>query len=137
MRTNIFVNLPVKDLDRSKSFFADLGYKFNQQFTDKNAACMVIDDNIYAMLLTEDFFQKLSTKKVLDAHKGAECATCLTVDDRNKVNAWANKAITLGATENKVPDMQIGEIMYSRSINDLDGHIWEILWMDPKAIQKS
>jgi len=137
MKTNIFINLPVKDLEKTKGFFTGLGYTFNQQFTDQNAACMIIDENIYVMLLLEEFFKRFTTKNVVDAHTGAECTTALSLESKEKVDEWANKALALGATENAVPDMGQGDTMYSRSLNDLDGHIWEVFWMDPKVIQKN
>lgn len=136
MKTNIFVNLPVKDLTRSMQFFESLGYTFNPQFTNQDAACMVIDENIYAMLLTEPFFTRFTKKELVDAHIATESITCLSVEDKEKVDEWALKALSLGASENNVPDMQQGDSMYGRSINDLDGHTWEIMWMDPTTIQK-
>ncbi len=135
MKTSIFVNLPVKNVEKSMNFFKELGYEFNKQFTDEKAACMVIDENIYAMLVREDFFKILAKRDVADNSKAVECATCLSAESRQKVNEWADKAVSLGATENIVPEMNQEEAMYGRSINDLDGHIWEILWMDPKSIQ--
>lgn len=137
MATNIFVNLPVKDLQRSIDFFTALGYTFNLQFTDQNATCMIISENIYCMLLTEPFFSRFMKKEVIDAHKSVECTVCLSMESKEAVNAWADKALSLGATENEVPDMNQGDTMFGRSINDLDGHIWEIMWMDPNVIQKN
>ncbi len=136
MSTQIFVNLPVKDLDKSIEFFTKLGFSFNPQFTDKNATCMIIDENIFAMLVVKDFFKRFTKKKIIDAHKGTECAVCLTVESKQKVDEFVDQALTLGATENIVPEMQQGDTMYGRSLNDLDGHIWEIMWMDQKIIQK-
>lgn len=136
MATNIFVNLPVQDLDKSKAFFGALGYTFNPQFTNENGACMEIDENIYCMLLPEPFFARFTPKAIADAHQQTECTTCLSVDTRERVDEWAETALVLGATENQVPDMQQGDTMYGRSLNDLDGHIWEILWMDPRVIQE-
>jgi len=134
MKTNIFVNLPVRDLERSKKFFGGLGYQFNPQFTDDKGACMVIDENIYVMLVTEPFFKQLTKRDVADNSKGVECTTCLSVERREEVDEWAQKALAAGATENVVPEMSAGDTMYGRSVNDLDGHIWEVVWMDPKMI---
>lgn len=134
MKTTIYVNLPVKDLDASKAFFEGLGYTFNPQFTNENGACMEIDERIYCMLLPEAFFMRFTPKTLVDAHQQTECATCITVPSRERVDEWAEQALALGATENAVPDMQQGEVMYGRSLNDLDGHIWEVMWMDPEAI---
>lgn len=135
MKTSIFVNLGTKDLEKSKKFFTDLGFSINPQFTDNNAACVVISDNIFTMILTEEFFRQFTSKDIIDAHKGTETTTCLSLESKAKVDEFANKALELGATENIVPDMGQGEAMYSRSINDLDGHIWEFLWMDPSTIK--
>ncbi len=135
--TNIFVNLPVKDLVKTKEFFSSLGYSFNPQFSNETGACMVIEENIFAMLLTEEFFTRFTKKQIADAHASTECINCLSMPSREKVDEWATKALSMGATENVVPEMQQGESMYGRSINDLDGHIWEIMWMDPSIIQKN
>jgi uncharacterized protein len=129
MATKIFVNLAVKDLDRSKAFFDRLGFTFNPQFTDQTAACMVIADDIYAMLLTHPKFKEFTTKDIADAHKTTEVLTCLSVDSKDKVDGFVDKAVAAGGTEARVL-MDYG-FMYGRSFNDLDGHIWEIIWMDP------
>lgn len=137
MKTKIFVNLAIKNLEKTKDFFSKLGYSFNPQFTDEKAACMIVDENIYVMLVIEEFFTYLTTKPVLDAQTGAECTVALSMENKEKVEEWADKALSLGATENKIPhEMNAGENMYTRSLNDLDGHIWEVFWMDPKTIQK-
>ena len=135
MKTNIYVNLPVKDLEKTKKFFEGLGYKFNPQFTDDKAACLIICDDIFAMLVMEDFFKKLARRDVADNTRAVESAICITMDSKEKVDQWADKAISLGATENEVPEMKMEGFMYGRSLNDLDGHIWEVLWMDPNKIQ--
>ena len=135
MTTKIFVNLPVEDLDKSKAFFAKLGYRFNPQFTDETAACMVITDDTYAMLLTKAKFQEFTKKSVADATKTTEVLTCLSVDSKAKVDEMLDTALEAGATEARDP-MDYG-FMYGRSFNDLDGHIWEIIWMDPQALQQA
>jgi predicted lactoylglutathione lyase len=132
MSTKIFVNLPVKDLDRSKAFFGKLGYTFNARFTDPTA-CMVVSDDIYAMLLTEAKFKEFTKKKIADANKTTEVLVCLSMDSKARVNEVVDTAIDAGATEARDP-MDYG-FMFGRSFNDLDGHIWEIIWMDPKHIQ--
>lgn len=134
MATKIFVNLPVEDLDKSKAFFGRLGYRFNPQFTDETAACMVISDDIYAMLLTRAKFQEFTKKPVADATKTTEVLTCLSMESKAKVDELLGIALKAGATEARDP-MDCG-FMYGRSFNDLDGHIWEIIWMDPEAIEK-
>jgi uncharacterized protein len=135
MTTKIFVNLPVEDLNKSKAFFGKLGYRFNPQFTDETAACMVITDDIYTMLLTKAKFQEFTRKPIADATETTEVLTCLSVDSRAKVDDLLDAALEAGATEAR-DAMEYG-FMYGRSFNDLDGHIWEIIWMDPQAVQKS
>ena len=134
MTTKIFVNLPVKDLQRSMAFFEKLGFKFNPQFTDETAACMVITDDIYAMLLTHPKFKEFTKKEIADAHKMTEVLTCLAVDSNHKVDELVDKAIAAGGTEARDP--QDYGFMYGRSFNDLDGHIWEVVWMDPNHAQQ-
>lgn len=132
MSKKIFVNLPVKDLERSKTFFGELGYSFNPQFTDEKAACMVVSDDIYVMLLTEEFFKTFTKKDVVDAHKTTEVLVCLNEDSREAVDAHVEKALNAGGTETR--EAQDHGFMYGRSFNDPDGHIWEIIWMDEAAV---
>ena len=134
MGTKIFVNLPVKDLDKSKEFFGKLGYTFNAQFTDATAACMVISDDIYAMLLTHDKFKQFTGKAIADATKTTEVLVCLSADSKYEVNELVDKAVKAGASVTREP--QEYGFMFERSFDDLDGHIWEIIWMDPSFIQK-
>lgn len=133
MATKIFVNLPVRDLNKSIEFFGKIGYKFNQQFTDEKAACMVISDDIFAMLLKEDFFKTFSKKEIVDTRKSTEVINALSADSRQEVDDLVNKAISAGGTET-VEAQDMG-FMYYRSFQDLDGHQWEVLWMDPSAVQ--
>ncbi len=135
MGTKIFVNLPVKDLDKSKEFFAKLGFTFKPQFTDKNAACMVISEDIYAMLLVEPFFKTFIKKEISDAKKSTEVLLALSAESKEKVNEMLDKALAAGAREPREPQDQ--GFMYGRSFEDPDGHIWETFWMDPKAIDQS
>jgi hypothetical protein len=135
MPTKIFVNLAVKDLDRSMAFFKQLGFTFNPQFTDNTAACMVVTDDIYAMLLTHPKFKEFTKKDIADAHKTTEVLTCLSFDSKEKVNEVVDTAVAVGGTEVREP--QDYGFMYGRSFNDPDGHIWEIIWMDPSHIQRS
>jgi uncharacterized protein len=128
----IFVNLPVDDLDRSRAFFERLGFSFNPQFTDETAACMVIADGIYAMLLTRPKFKLFTDKEVADAHKTAEVLTCLAVESKARVDEIVRAAIEAGGSEPRPP--QDHGFMFARSFDDLDGHIWEIVWMDPRAM---
>src|ERR1700754_3347924 len=134
MATKIFVNLPVKNLDRSKEFFEKLGYTFNAQFTDETAACMVISEDIYTMLLTEPKFKQFTNKAIADANQTTEVLVCLSADSKDKVNELVDTALKAGATETR-PPIDYG-VMFGRSFNDLDGHIWEIMWVDPSVVQK-
>src|ERR1044071_3095222 len=126
MPSKIFVNLPVKELDKSKAFFGKLGYTFNAQFTDATAACMVISDDIYAMLLTHAKFKEFTKKPIADAQKTTEVLVALSMGSRDEVNRVADAAIEAGGSETREP--QDYGFMFLRSFSDLDGHIWEILW---------
>ncbi|NTX63581.1 glyoxalase [Myxococcus sp. CA051A] len=133
MGTKIFVNLPVESLDRAVGFFTKLGYTFNPQFTDANATCMVISEDIYAMLLVKPYFKGFIKKEVADATKTTQVIIALTVDSRAAVDSLLEKALAAGAKESK-EKMDQG-FMYQRSFEDLDGHQWESFWMDPAAVQ--
>jgi len=135
MATKIFVNLPVKDLSKTMEFFTKLGYKFNPQFTDDKAACMIISEDIFTMLLTEEFFKTFTKKEVADASKTTEVITCLSAESRQHVDDLVKKAIEAGGTTYKEP--QDHGFMYGHAFQDLDGHLWEIMWMDPAAVNQS
>lgn len=124
----IFVNLPVQDLDASKAFFSALGYQFNPAFTDENAACMVISESIFVMLLVKPFFQQFTTKAIADANATTEVITCLSADSRKAVDVLVDNAVSAGASEPQ-PARDYG-FMYQRGFQDLDGHLWEIAHMD-------
>lgn len=124
----IFVNLPVQDLEASKAFFSALGYQFNPAFTDENAACMVISESIFVMLLVKPFFQQFTTKAIADAQASTEVITCLSADSRKAVDTLVDKALEAGAREPQ-PARDYG-FMYQRGFQDLDGHLWEIAHMD-------
>ncbi|KAF1723572.1 VOC family protein [Pseudoxanthomonas japonensis] len=134
MTTQIFVNLPVRDLDRSKAFFAALGYANNPQFTDENAACIVISDTIYVMLLVEPFFQGFTRKTICDARTHTEAILCLSAESRAGVDALADKAIAAGGSETL--EAKDYGFMYQRSFQDPDGHQWEVVHMDDAAMPK-
>ena len=134
MSTKIFVNLPVKDLNKTKEFFTKLGYTFNPQFTDDKAACMVISEDIFAMLLVEKFFKTFIKKEIADASKTTEVITCLSAESRQHVDDLVKKAVEAGGTIYKEP--QDHGFMYGHAFQDLDGHLWEIMWMDPAAINQ-
>ncbi|MCW4455824.1 VOC family protein [Flavobacterium sp. MXW15] len=124
----IFVNLPVRDLERSRRFFAALGYGFNPQFSDDKAACMVVSDSIFVMLLVEPFFKEFTLKPIVDAHGHTEVITCLSAESRRQVDEQVDKALAAGASEPQ-PARDYG-FMYQRGFQDLDGHLWEIAHMD-------
>ncbi|MDX2605575.1 VOC family protein [Streptomyces caniscabiei] len=129
----IFVNLPVNDLDASKKFFTELGYALNPQFSDENAASVVISDTIVAMLLTKPFYATFTKKEIADATKTSQVLLCLSAESRAKVDELVEKAVAAGGTASeKVQDM---DFMYGRAFDDLDGHTWEVVWMDPSAIE--
>jgi predicted lactoylglutathione lyase len=133
MATKIFVNLPVKDLDKSKEFFVKLGYTINPQFTDEKAACVVISEDIYAMILKEEFFKTFTPKKeIADATKSTEVLVALSAGSKEKVNELLDKALAAGAREARPPEDH--GFMYGRSFEDPDGHIWEVFWMDMNAV---
>jgi len=129
MNEQIFVNLPVKDLNKTIEFFTELGFTFNPQFTDDNATCMIIGENIFAMLLVEKFFKNfISTKKICDAKKNTEMLVALSAESRKKVDEMIEKAIAAGGSEYRKAEDH--GWMYGRSFEDIDGHIWEIFYMD-------
>ena len=131
MATQIFVNLPVKDLDRSVAFFTKLGYTFNPQFTDENATCMIVGENIFVMLLVEGYFKTFTPKPVSDARKSTEVMVALSVESREHVDALIAKAVAAGGTTpNEAKDYGF---MYQHGYEDLDGHLWEIFYMDPNG----
>lgn len=134
MNSAIFVNLAVKDLNKSKEFFEKLGYTFNKQFTDETAASLVIGPNIYAMLLTHEKMKNFTRKEIADSTKVTEAIIALSVDNKDDVELTFNKALAAGAKEYRPKD-DYG-FMISRSFEDLDGHIWEILWIEPSYVQK-
>ncbi len=133
MSTKIFVNLPVKDLNRSVEFFTKLGYKFNPQFTNEKATCMIVGEDNFVMLLVEDFFKTFTPKSIADAKSSTEAIVALSAESREEVNRMVETALAAGARRYKEPDDQ--GFMYGWGFEDLDGHIWEYFWMDPAAIQ--
>ena len=132
MATKIFVNLPVKDLNRSVEFFTKLGFKFNPQFTDENATCMIVGGDIFVMLLVEGFFKTFTHKAISDATKSTEVIVSLTADSRQEVDRMIGKAVAAGATTPNEPK-DYGT-MYQHGFQDLDGHLWEIFYMEPSAV---
>ena len=135
MKHQLFLSLPVNNLRKSINYFTKIGYSFNPQFTDKNATCMIVDEknSIYVMLLVKKFFKTFTDKTIVDAKRSAQMQIGLSVDSRAKVNAWANKAIKAGGKQVSKSNQ---EYMYSRDIEDLDGHVWGIFYMDMKKFPK-
>lgn len=129
----IFVNLPVNDLDASKKFFTELGYTINPQFSDENAASVVISDTIVAMLLKKPFYSTFTKKEIADSAQTSEVLICLSAESREKVDELVEKAVAGGGTVSD--QVQDHGFMYGRAFDDLDGHTWEIMWMDPAAVQ--
>ena len=133
MTTQIFVNLPVKDLNRTVEFFKRLGFTFNPQFTDENATCMIINDNIFVMLLVEKFFKTFTKKEICDTTKDTEVIIALSTESREKVDEMMQNVFEAGGKESREP--QDHGWMYGRSFQDINDHLWEIIYMDEKALK--
>ena len=131
MLRQIFVNLPIREMERSRTFFTQLGLNFNPRFTNAQGACLEITDNIYAMLLVESFFQGFIQKPISDAHKATEVILALSVDSRAEVEEVMRKAVAAGAT--RIPATKDYGFMVQDGFADLDGHQWEVFWMDETA----
>ncbi|WFR65436.1 VOC family protein [Paenibacillus amylolyticus] len=127
----IFVNLPVQDLKKSVEFFTKVGFEFDANFTDESATCMIIGDNIYAMLLVEERFQSFISKKISNAADTTEVIVALSVDSREQVDAIVQAALDAGAKPSNEP--QDHGFMYGWSFQDLDDHLWEVSYMDLSA----
>jgi len=134
MKTKIFVNLPIRDLNKSVAFFTKLGFSFNPQFTDENATCMIVGEDIFVMLLVEKFVKSFTKKEVCDTSKCTEAILALSVDSREKVDQLINKAIEAGGSEPR--EKQDHGWMYGRSFEDIDGHLWEAFFMEESATKK-
>ena len=135
MTRQIFVNLPIKNMDRAKAFFGALGFSFNPQFTSEQGACMVVADDIFVMLLVEDFFQTFTKKAICDASKSTEVLVCLSCESRAEVDDLVRKALAAGGKVPNAPQDQ--GFMYGHGFEDLDGHIWELVYMDLAAAPTS
>ncbi|MGO4588200.1 VOC family protein [Paenarthrobacter sp. 2TAF44] len=133
MTTSIFVNLPVSDLEASTAFYTALGYSINPNFTDETAACVVFSDTIYTMLLTHDKFSQFTDQPIADTRNSAAAVVAISADSREGVDALATKALEAGGSETYDPK-DLG-FMYSRAFRDLDGHHWEVVYMDQAAAQ--
>lgn len=132
MTQKIFVNLPIRNMERTQAFFKGLGYSFNPQFTNDQGACMVISDTIYVMLLVEPFFKGFTNKPVADATKSTEVLIALDCESRAAVEEMVKRAVSLGATTPMPP--QDHGFMYQHGFTDLDGHMWEVFYMDPAYV---
>ena len=134
MITNIFVNLPVKDLKKTVEFFTKLGFTFNPQFTDENATCMIVGKDIFVMLLVEKFFKTFTNKEISDTTKNTEAIVALSAQSREEVDRMMEKVLDAGGREARDP--QDHGWMYGRSFEDINGHLWEIFYMDESAMKK-
>jgi predicted lactoylglutathione lyase len=128
----IFVNLPVTDLARATAFYQAVGAAKNEQFSDGTASCMVVSETIHVMLLTYEKFQQFTPKKIADASTSSEVLICISADSRDAVDDMVGKAQAAGGGADPGPKQDYG-FMYGRSFEDLDGHIWEVMWMDVAA----
>jgi hypothetical protein len=131
MSRQIFVNLPIANMERSKAFFTALGFTFNPQFTNDQGACMVIADNIFAMLLVKPFFQTFIDTDIADATRVTEVLTCLSCSSRAEVDELVKKAVAAGGKPHR--QAQDHGFMYGHGFHDPDGHVWELVYMDPNA----
>ena len=135
MGTKMFLNLAVKDLNKSVEFFTKLGFTFNPHFTNENATCMLVGEDSFVMLLVEDFFKTFTSKNLCDTQKDIEALIAISTESKARVDEMLSIALAAGAKEPKPASDQ--GFMYTRDIEDLDGHIWEIFWMDPSAVPNS
>ena len=135
MTRMIFVNLPVKDLKRSRTFLEALGAVNEPKFTDETAACMTFSDSIHVMILTHEKFSQFTPRPIADANAGSEVLLCLSADSRESVDSTVEQGVRAGGTADPAPKQDYG-VMYGRSVADPDGHIWEIMWMDPAAAER-
>lgn len=131
MARQIFVNLPVKDLPRSVAFFTELGFIFDPKFTNDSGTCMIVGENIFVMLLVESFFQSFIKKEICDARHSTEVLVCLSCESRTEVDELVAKAVAAGGTIPRDPEDH--GFMYGHAFEDLDGHIWELVYMVPQA----
>jgi len=129
----IFVNLAVKDLDKAVEFFTRLGFSFDPRFTDESATCMVVSEEAFVMLLVRDRFKDFTKKEIADSTTHTEAILAVSAESREAVDELAETALAAGAQPANDP-MELG-LMYGRSFQDLDGHLWEVMWMDPSAVQ--
>jgi len=132
MSRKLFVNLPVKELDRSVRFFTALGFSFNAHFTDETATCMIVSESSFVMLLTEEKFRQFTPRQLCDTKQATEVLLCLSAESRAEVDQLVAKALAAGGSLYKEP-IDFG-FMYGHSFQDPDGHQWEVMFMEPEAI---
>jgi predicted lactoylglutathione lyase len=133
MAKQIFVNLPVADLERAIAFFSALGFTFNTQWTDSSATCMIVGENIFVMLLNRERFQTFTPKPVADARQTTEVLVCLGLDSRDEVDTLVRKAVAAGGSIYN--EAQDHGFMYGHGFQDLDGHLWELVYLVPQAAE--
>lgn len=124
---NVFINLPVKDLQKSKQFFSEIGFEYDEQMTDDKGACMIIGENMYVMLLAEPFFKTFVKKELTDTAQSTEVIIAFSADSREEVDEVVNKALQAGGSLSN--DKMDDEYMYGWSFQDIDGHLWEVIYM--------
>ncbi|HKX26787.1 MAG TPA: VOC family protein [Blastocatellia bacterium] len=134
MATQIYVNLPVKNLKQSIEFFTKLGFSFNPQFTDETATCMIVDENIFVMLLSHDKFKGFTPKAICDATKSTEVLVCISRESRAAVDEMVRQAVAAGGSTYNQP--QDHGFMYGHGFQDPDGHIWELVYLNPSALNQ-
>ncbi len=133
MSRMMFVNLPVENLEQSKTFYTQLGFTFNPQFTNETGACMIISESNFAMLVTKPFFQTFTPNPIADAHTTTQCLIAINCESREEVVSMIEKAVAAGGKTYKEPNDH--GFMYQHGFQDLDGHIWEPFWMNPEHVQ--
>lgn len=135
MARQIYVNIPVRDLDKAIAFYTHLGFSFNAQFTDENATCMIISDDILVMLLKEEFFKTFTPKPIAKAKESTEVIICISAESRDEVDQLVRLAVEAGG-QALMPKQDHGW-MYGHGFEDLDGHMWEVAYMDSSAIPEN
>lgn len=132
---SIFINLPVKDLKKSTRFFKELGFVFNPQFSDETTSCMIGSEHIFVLIMTEEKFKRFTKKDITDTSTSSEAIFCLSADSRAHVDGLVNSAVSAGGKTYRNPDDH--GFMYIWGFEDIDGHLWEIAYMDPSALNES
>ncbi|MCA0987196.1 VOC family protein [Guptibacillus algicola] len=127
----VYINIPVKDVDQSVSFFSELGFEFNAEYTDKNAACLIINDRTFVMLLVEEYFKSFTKKAIVNAKESTESILAIAVNNKDEVDSLVKKALDYGG---EAPSDPVDHgFMYAASFQDLDGHLWEVMSMENKV----